>query len=78
VAHGAKRACCSYCGTPKYKFGYQIPRDYKKAMKVDELNYNDRWDQSIKVKVKQLDDNCCFINAGIYGKDSPPSGYKKI
>jgi hypothetical protein len=34
----------SYCNAPKYKFGYQIPRDYKEAMKFDELNRNDRWD----------------------------------
>jgi hypothetical protein len=34
----------SYRNAPKYKFGYQIPRDYKEAMKFDELNRNDRWD----------------------------------
>jgi hypothetical protein len=47
-------------------------------MKFDELNHNSRWDQSVKVEMKQLDDYHCFISAGIYGKDSPPSGYKNI
>jgi hypothetical protein len=68
----------SYHSAPKYKFGYQIQRDYEEAMKFDELNHNDRWDQSVKAKMKQLDDYCCFIDASIYGKDSPPSDYKKM
>ncbi len=34
----------SYCNTPKYKFGYQIPRDYEEAMKFDKMNRNDRLD----------------------------------
>jgi hypothetical protein len=28
--------------------------------------------------MQQLDDYRCFINAGIYGRDSPPTDYKKI
>jgi hypothetical protein len=28
--------------------------------------------------MKQLDDCCCFIDAGIYGRDSPQSDYNKI
>jgi hypothetical protein len=68
----------SYCNAPKYKFGYQIPRDYEEAMKFDELNCNNRWDQSVKAKMQQLDDYHCFIDAGIYSRDSPPSDYKKI
>jgi hypothetical protein len=47
-------------------------------MKFDELNRNDKWDQSLKAEMKQLDDYRCFIDASIYGKDSPPSDYKKI
>jgi hypothetical protein len=38
----------SYRNAPKYRFGYQIPRDYKEAMKFDELNRNDRWDRSAR------------------------------
>jgi hypothetical protein len=47
-------------------------------MKFDELNRNDKWDQSVKAEMKQLDDYHCFIDAGIYGRDSPPTDYKKI
>jgi hypothetical protein len=68
----------SYHNAPKYKFGYQIPRDYEEAMKFDELNRNDKWDQSVKAEMRQLDDYHCFIDAGIYGRDSPPSDHKKI
>jgi hypothetical protein len=28
----------SYCQSMKYKFGYRIPKDYKEALKLDELN----------------------------------------
>jgi hypothetical protein len=41
---------CSYRNAPKYRFGYQIPRDYKEAMKFDELNCNDRWDRSARLR----------------------------
>jgi hypothetical protein len=34
----------SYSSGPKYKLGYQIPRDYKEAMKFDKLNRNEKWD----------------------------------
>jgi hypothetical protein len=68
----------SYRNAPKYKFGYQILRDYEEAMKFDEMNHIDRWDQSVKAKMQQLDDYHCFIDAGIYGRDSPPTDYKKI
>jgi hypothetical protein len=32
----------SYHQSPKYKFGYRIPKDYEEALKLDELNQNDR------------------------------------
>jgi hypothetical protein len=41
-------------------------------MKFDKLNRNEKWDWSVKAEMKQLDDYCCFIDAGVYGKDSPP------
>jgi hypothetical protein len=63
------QASQSYRNALKYKFGYQILRDYNEAMKFIALNHNDKWDQSVKVKLKQLGDYCCFINAGVYGRD---------
>ena len=68
----------SYRRSPKYKFGYQVPRDYEEAMKFDEINRNDKWDVSIKIEMQQLHDYKCFIDKGIYGRDDPPIGYKKI
>jgi hypothetical protein len=69
---------CSYRNAPKYKFGYQIPRDYEEAMKFDKMTRNDRWDLSVKAEMQQLDDYHCFIDAGIHGRDLPPTNYKKI
>jgi hypothetical protein len=30
----------SFCVSPKYKYGYSIPRNYKEAIEFDELNGN--------------------------------------
>jgi hypothetical protein len=68
----------SYHQTPKYKFGYRIPKDYKEALKLDELNQNTKWEDATVTKMSQLKEYECFIDAGMYGQDKPPDGHKKI
>jgi hypothetical protein len=36
-----------------------------------------KWQDAMKLKMQQLEDYKCFKDAGIYGKDPPPQGYKK-
>ena len=40
---------------PKYKFGVQIPYDYKEAMKFDEENGTTKWKQATNLEVTLLD-----------------------
>jgi hypothetical protein len=68
----------SYRQSPKYKFGYRIPKDYEEALKLDELNQNTKWKDATITKMSQLKEYECLIDAGIYGQDKPPDGHKKI
>jgi hypothetical protein len=68
----------SYRQSPKYKFGYRIPKDFEEALKLDELNQNSKWEVATITKMSQLKEYECFIDAGIYGRDKPPDGHKKI
>jgi hypothetical protein len=68
----------SYRQSPKYKFGYRIPKDYEEALKLDELNQNTKWENATITEMSQLKEYVCFIDAGIYGRDKPPDGHKKI
>jgi hypothetical protein len=68
----------SYLQSMKYKFGYRIPKDYKEALKRDELNQNTKWEDATVTEMSQLKEYDCFIDAGIYGQDKPPDGHKKI
>jgi hypothetical protein len=66
----------SYRQSLKYKFGYRIPKDYEEAL--DELNQNTKWENATITEMSQLKEYECFIDAGIYGRDKPPDGHKKI
>ena len=33
----------SYNTAPKYKYGFEVPRNYVHALRLDELNKNTRW-----------------------------------
>jgi hypothetical protein len=68
----------SYHQSLKYKFGYRIPKDYEEALKLDELNQDTKWKVATITEMSQLKENKCFIDAGIYGRDKPPDGHKKI
>jgi hypothetical protein len=65
----------SYRQSPKYKFGYRIPKDYEEALKLDELNQNTKWENATIIEMSQLKEYECFIDAGIYGQDKPPDGH---
>ena len=58
---------CSYNTTPKYKYGFEVPRDYRQA-----------WQNSISTKVHEVDDYDTFNDIGHRPKAKPPPGYKRI
>ena len=65
----------SYRTTPKYKFGYQIPRsnDYEHALSIDKHDGNNKWAESIKLEIDQQHD---YVTYKDMGKVSSPEGWK--
>lgn len=68
----------SYRTAPKYKYGYEVARDYSHAVKLDERNGNTRYQDAIDIELEQIDEYQTFINMGHKDKVAPPPGYKKI
>ena len=68
----------SYKYAPRYKYGYEVPRnrDYSHAKELDRQNGNRKWQDSIDLERKQLQEYSTFKDKGV-GVD-PSKGYKKI
>ena len=64
----------SYNTAPKFKYGFEIPRDYNHAKWLDKRNGNTKWQDATKLELDQQDDYSTFKDVG----DTPPKGYKKI
>ena len=66
----------SFCTSPKYMYGFKIPRDYDHARELDTQNGNNKWKTSTQEELQLLQDYNTFLNIGndkISGGD-----YKKI
>jgi hypothetical protein len=68
----------SYNTAPKYKYGFEVPRSYKHALQLDELNKNTKWQDSVVTELSQIDEYDTFQDIGHKSKAKPPPGYKKI
>jgi hypothetical protein len=66
----------SYRTAPRYKYGYEVPRDYNHAVELDTRNGNTKWQDSTKLEMAQLDEYETFKDLGSGVK--PPDGHKKI
>ena len=66
----------SYRLTPKYKFGFEVPRDYKHAINLDKKNGNTKFADATALELSQIDEYETFIDLGV--TDTPPPGSKKI
>ena len=66
----------SYRLSPRYKFGFEIPRDYEHALLLDKKNGNTRWKYSTELEMHQHDEYNTFEDLGPNGKN--PERYKKI
>ena len=64
----------SYNTAPKYKYGYEVPKNYADAVRLDERNKTTKWQDAVALEMTQLDDYKTFKT---YGRVKP-SGYKKI
>ena len=66
----------SFRTAPRYKYGIEVPRDFKHAMELDRAAGNNKWKESIDLELRQLTEYKAFKDLG---KGTPlPEGYKKI
>jgi len=68
----------SYNTSPRYKYGYEVPRTYDQALRLDERNGNTLWTEAIALELNQIDEYDTFIDKGHHTKAKAPTGYKKI
>jgi hypothetical protein len=66
----------SFRTAPKYMYGFEVPRDYDQAKRLDTRNGNKRWQESTSLEMQQLDEYDVFQNLGKDGDPGP--GFKKI
>jgi hypothetical protein len=52
----------SFHTAPKYKYGYEIPRTYEQARRLDEKNGNTLWGDATILKLNQIDKHVTFID----------------
>ncbi len=61
---------------PKFKYGIQIPRDYRQALELDKQNGNTLWQDATKLEMELMGVYEVFKDVG---KGTPvPDGYKNI
>jgi hypothetical protein len=68
----------SYNTAPRYKYGFEVPRTYEQALRLDKQNGSTLWGDAATLELTQIDDYDTFIDKGHHTKTKPPDGYKKI
>ena len=64
--------------SPKYKYGFEVPKNYKNAERLDIKNGNDDWMDANKLEHEQLKDYGVFTDKGKFAGCKIPSGYQLI
>ena len=66
----------NFRNAPRYKCGFQVPRNHQEAPLIDEIEGNSKWIDSERLETQQLHEYETFKNLG---KGAPiPDKYKKI
>jgi hypothetical protein len=68
----------SFNTTPRFKYGFEIPRNYHHAVLLDNRNGNTKWQDAAKLEFDQLDEYSTFEDYGDSNTSAPPAGYKKM
>ena len=67
---------CSFSTVPKFKYGYEIPHNYKHAMELDKHNGNTKRADATKLEMELMHRFNVFVDKGL---NTPvPDGYKKV
>ena len=67
----------------RYKFGYQVPRNYEETVKLDNENGNTKWQDAIDLELQQIHEYQVFkdlqkATSEMCNMTNLPSGYRKI
>jgi hypothetical protein len=68
----------SFNTAPRFKYGFEIRRNYDHAVFLDSQNGNTKWQDAAKLEFDQLDEYSTFEDYGDSNTSAPPVGYKKI
>jgi len=68
----------SFRTAPRFKYGFEIPKDYDHALFLDKRNGNTKWQDANKLEFDQLDEYETFEDMGPSESTKAPDGYKKI
>ena len=61
---------------PRYKCGFQVPRNHQEAVMIDEREGNRKWQDSEELEIGQLFEYDTFESLGLHAPT--PEGHKKI
>jgi hypothetical protein len=68
----------SYRTAPQYKYGFELPKNFPHAVRLDERNGNTRWQDAVRLEREQIDEYETFKDLGHKSVTKAPEGYKKI
>jgi hypothetical protein len=66
----------SFRTSPKYQYGFEVPRTYAHRIQLDKRNGNNKWNESTSLKFAQLAEYDTFTDLEKDGR--PPDDFKKI
>ncbi len=66
----------SYKTAKKFMYGFEIPRNYDDAIRLDKLHGNEKWQSATKLEMDQLHEYETFHDKGV--GTTPGEGFKKI
>ena len=64
--------------SPRYKYGFEVPKNFKDPKKLDKKNGNTKIMGSNKLEYKQLDNYDVFIDKGKFAGCRIPKGFRLI
>ena len=76
IRHANQAKLHSFRTKPVYQYGYLVPRNYQQAVELDHANGNTKWQDAIKLELRQIDDYDTFEDKGTDWK--APKEFKKI
>ena len=68
----------SFCVSPKYKYGFEVPRNFIDVKRLDSKNGNTKWGDANMLEHVQLTEYDLFHNRGIFKGCKIPEGYRLI